>query len=246
VRAVAQVRGGELIYLVGSPAVVAAKAAATTVPIVFTMGEDPISLGLVASLNRPGGNITGVAYLSSTLVAKRLEHLHDLVPQVAAVAALINPKMPHAEISTGDVQDAARKLGLQIYILHASSADELDKAFATLAQLKAGALLITPDGVFNTNANQIAVLAARYGIPASHEFRIFPNAGGLMSYGANTNEGARLAGVYAGRIVMGEKPADLPIVQPTKFEMVINLKTARALGITVPPTLLVSATEVIE
>jgi putative tryptophan/tyrosine transport system substrate-binding protein len=235
-----------VIATTGAAPVVAAKAATSTIPIVFAMGEDPVALGLVASFNRPGGNVTGVAFLSSTVVAKRLEQLRELVPQATVVAALVNPKNPNAEISTKDAQDAARRLGLEIHILNASTADELDTAFATLAQLKAGALLIAPDGVFIINANQIAVLAARYGIPASHEFRTFPAAGGLISYGANARDGTRLAGIYVGRILKGEKPADLPVVQPTQFELVINLKTARALGITVPHTLLVAATEVIE
>jgi putative tryptophan/tyrosine transport system substrate-binding protein len=235
-----------VIATTGAAPVVAAKAATSTIPIVFAMGEDPVALGLVTSFNRPGGNVTGVAFLSSTVVAKRLEQLHELVPQATVVAALVNPKNPNAEISTKDAQDAARKLGVEIHILNASTADELDTAFATLAQLKAGALLIAPDGVFIVNANQIAVLAARYGIPASHEFRTFPAAGGLLSYGASARDGTRLAGIYVGRILKGEKPADLPVVQPTQFELVINLKTARALGIIVPQTLLVAATEVIE
>ena len=235
-----------VIVASGAPSAVAAKAATVTIPIVFAMGEDPVSFGLVASMNRPGGNITGVAYLNSAVVPKRLELLHELVPQVTVFAALVNPKSPNAEISTKDAQDAARTLGLQIHIVKASTADELDTAFATLAQFKAGALLIAPDGLFITNANQIAVLAARYGIPASHEFRVFPAAGGLMSYGGSNVEGLRQVGIYAGRILKGEKPGDLPVVQPTKFELVINLKTARVLGITVPPTLRVAATEVIE
>jgi putative tryptophan/tyrosine transport system substrate-binding protein len=230
----------------GAAPAVAAKAATSTIPIVFFMGEDPVALGLVATFNRPGGNVTGVAFLSSTVVAKRLEQLHELVPRATVIAALVNPKNPNAEISTKDAQGAARRLGLQIHILSASSADELDTAFARLGQLKAGALLIAPDGVFIVNANQIAVLAARYGIPASHEFRTFPEAGGLLSYGASARDGSRLAGVYVGRILKGEKPADLPVIQPTQFELVINLKTARALGITVPETLLATADEVIQ
>jgi putative ABC transport system substrate-binding protein len=230
----------------GDNPAVAAKAATSTIPIVFSMGEDPVALGLVASFNRPGGNVTGVAFLSSTVMAKRLEQLHELVPQATVVAALVNPKNPNAEISTKDAQDAARGLGLEIHILNASTADELDTVFATLARLKVGALLIAPDGMFIFNANQIAVLSARYGIPASHEFRSFPAAGGLLSYGASGRDGSRLAGAYVGRILKGEKPGDLPVVQPTQFELVINLKTARALGITVPQTLLVAATEVIE
>jgi len=235
-----------VIAVAGIAGALAAKAATTSIPIVFGMGEDPVSFGLVASMNRPGGNITGISYSNSAIVPKRLELLRELVPQVQVFAALINPKSPNADISTRDTQDAASKLGLQIHILRASTADELDKAFATLVQVKAGALLIAPDGLFITNATQIAVLAARYGIPASHEFRSFPVAGGLMSYGGSNVDGWRQLGLYAGRILKGEKPADLPILQPTKFELVINLKTARALGITVPPTLLVAADEVIE
>jgi putative tryptophan/tyrosine transport system substrate-binding protein len=230
----------------GAVPAVAAKAATTTIPIVFNMGEDPVSLGLVASLNRPGGNITGIAFLNSAVVPKRLEMLSELVPKVKTFAALINPKSPNAEISTKDVLDAARTLGLQIHVLHASSAGEIDTAFERLVQLKAGALLLAPDGIFNANVAQIAVLAARHAIATSHEFRLFPVAGGLMSYGGSNIEGSRQAALYVARILKGEKPADLPIIQPTKFDLVINLKTARALGITVPPTLLVSATEVIE
>jgi len=190
-----------VIATTGLTSALAAKAATTTIPVVFSMGEDPVSLGLVTSFNRPGGNITGVALLGSAVMAKRLEQLHELVPEAAVVAALVNPKNPNAEISTKDAQDAARKLGLAMHILSASTADELDTVFATLALLKAAALLIAPDGVFVTNANQIAVLAARYGIPASHEFRAFPDAGGLISYGGNAKDGARLAGVYVGRIL---------------------------------------------
>jgi putative ABC transport system substrate-binding protein len=235
-----------VILATGSATAVAAKAATTTIPIVFAMGEDPISLGLVQSFNRPGGNITGVAYLNSAVVPKRLELLHEMVPQMRVVATLINPKNPNAQISTNDAQVAARALGLEIHVLNASTENEIDTAFERLVEVKAGALLIGPDGLFINNASQIAVLAARHGIAASHEFRVFPEVGGLMSYGGSGVDGQRQAGIYVGRILQGEKAGDLPIVQPTQFELVINLKTARALGLTVPATLRVAATEVIE
>jgi putative ABC transport system substrate-binding protein len=236
----------EVIVALGAATAVAAKAATTTIPIVFAMGEDPVSLGLVQSLNRPGGNVTGIAYLNSTVVPKRLELLHEVAPQVRVIAVLINPKNPNAQISSKDTQDAARTLGLQMHILNASTTIEIDTAFERLLELKVGALLIAPDGLFIDNASQIAVLAARHGIAASHEFRAFPEVGGLMSYGGSNLDGTRHAGMYVARILKGERPGDLPVLQPTEFEFVINLKTARALGFTVPPALRALATEVIE
>jgi putative ABC transport system substrate-binding protein len=235
-----------VIIALGVAASVAAKGATTTVPVVFYMGEDPVSLGLVPSLNRPSGNLTGVATLSSAVMAKRLEQLHEFAPRAGMFAALINPKNPYAAISTKEAKDAARALAKDIEIVHAGSDDELEPAFATLSQAKADALLIAPDGLFIFRAAQVAALAVRYAIPASHERRAFPDAGGLMSYGASQTDGMRLAGSLGGRILKGEKPADLPVLRATKFEFVINLKTAKALGLDVPPTLLALADEVIE
>ena len=235
-----------VILAIGAIVAVAAKQAATTIPIVFYMGEDPVSLRLIPSFNRPGSNMTGVATLSSEVMAKRLEFLRELAPRADAFAVLINPKNPNAANSTKEAQDAARTLGKDIHVVHASSESEIDQAFATLAQRKVGALLIAPDGLFVVRAAQIAALSSRHAIPASHERRAFPEAGGLMSYGASQEDGMRLAGVFAGRILKGEKPADMPVMQPTKFELVINVKTAKAFGLTVPQTLLVAADDVIE
>src|SRR5262249_31134569 len=239
-------RKPRVIIALGVAATVAARTATASIPIVFYMGEDPVNLGLVPSLNRPGSNLTGVATLSSAVMAKRLELLNEIAPRAAVFAVLINPKNPYAPISTKEAQDAARALGKEIRVVHASSADELDTVFATLSQVKADALLIAPDGLFIIRAAQVAALSVSYRLPASHERRAFPDAGGLMSYGASQVDGIRLAGVYTGRILKGEKPADMPVMQPTKFEFVINLKTARALGLTVPATLLSTADELIE
>jgi putative ABC transport system substrate-binding protein len=235
-----------VITALGVAATVAAKRTTTTIPVVFYMGEDPVSLGLIASFNRPGGNITGVATLSSAVMAKRLQLLQEIAPRADVFAALINPKNPSAAISTKEAQDAALALGKNIHIAHASTESELEPAFATIAQLRVGGLLIAPDGLFVAFATQVAKLSLRYAIPASHERRAFPNAGGLMSYGASQADGIRLAGVYTGRILKGEKTADLPVQQSTKFELVINLRTAKALGLEVPDKLLALADEVIE
>jgi putative ABC transport system substrate-binding protein len=218
----------------------------TATPVVFYMGEDPVSLGIVQSFNRPGGNLTGVATLSSAVMAKRLELLRELAPRAGVFAALINPKNPSAEISVREATEAARRLGKDIHFVYASNPEEIDQAFLKLVGLKADALLIAPDGLFIFRAAQVAGLAARYQIPASHERRAFPSAGGLMSYGANQADGVRLAATYVGRVLKGEKPAEMPELQPTKFEMVINLKAAKALGLAVPQSLQVAADEVIE
>jgi putative ABC transport system substrate-binding protein len=235
-----------VIAAIGAPALVPAKAATATIPIVFYIGEDPIELGVVSSFNRPGGNITGVAYLGSALLAKRLELLRELVPNDAAIAVLVDPKNPNAEISARDAQGTGRMLGQQIRILNASTETELATVFATLVPLRIGALLIAPDNLFNAQVPRIAALAVQYAIPASHQQRTFPAAGGLMSYGASQIEGLRQTGVYTSRILKGEKPSDLPVMQPTKFELVLNLKAAKALGLTVPASLLAVADEVIE
>jgi putative ABC transport system substrate-binding protein len=235
-----------LIYAGDNAAAVAAKAANTTIPIVFRIGADPVNLGLVASLNRPGGNITGVSFLSTTTVAIRMQMLHEAVPNAAVIGALINPSNPNAEPNTLETQEAARKLGLDLHVLHASSDQDIDAAFATLVQRRAGALAIDGDVFFAGRIVQLASLSARRAMPAIYPSRDFPDAGGLMSYGASNTDADRLAGVYVGRVLKGAKPADLPVQQAVKVELIINLKTAKALGITFPETLLGRANGVIE
>ena len=230
----------------GSPAALAAKAATATIPIVFTSGDDPIRAGLVASINRPGGNVTGVYELFTGLEAKRLGLLRELVRQANVIVALVNPNLKDAEYQSRDLQAAARTLGQQIHIINASSERELDTAFATISQLRAEALIVSADPFFIVRREQIVALAARYAMPAIYIVREFAASGGLMSYGPNLGDGYRQAGIYTGRVLKGDKPADLPVVQSTKFELVINLQTARALGIEVPPALRSIADEVIE
>ena len=228
-------------------AAIAAKAASATVPIVFYGGTDPVSMGLVASLSRPGGNVTGVANLTVELAAKRLELLHELVPTATIIAALVNPTSPAlAEPETRDLQAAARTLGLTLHVLHASSDQEIDTAFMTLVQLRAGALVIGADPYFNSRSEQLAVLTLRYAIPAIYQYREFALSGGLASLGTTVADTYRPLGVYTGRILKREKPADLPIQQGTKVELLLNLKTAKALGITVPLPLSGRADEIIE
>jgi putative ABC transport system substrate-binding protein len=225
----------------------AAKAASTTVPIVFYVGSDPVSTGLVPSLSRPGGNVTGVANLNVELAAKRLERLHELVPTATIIGALANPTdLPITEPETRDLQAAARTLGLTLHVLHASSEQEIDTAFMSLVQLRAGALVIVSDPYFNSRSEQLAALTLRNAIPAIYQYREFVLFGGLVSLGAPVADTFRPLGVYAGRILKGEKPGDLPVQQATKVELIINLKTAKTLGITVPNTLTGRADEVIE
>ena len=224
----------------------AAKAATATIPIVFGIGADPVELGLVASLNRPGGNLTGAVRLSSELEPKRLELLHQLVPAASTIALLINPNNPNAALLTKELQAAARTFGLSLLVLQASADRDLDAAFATMARLRAEGLLISPDPYFIQQSPRIASLALRQAIPAMFQYREFAAAGGLISYAGNRTESYRLVGAYAGRILKGEKPADLPVQRARMVELIVNLKTARALGISVPRSVLAGADEVIE
>ncbi len=235
-----------VIAATGTPAAVAAKAATATIPIVFDTAGDPVKLGLVASLNRPGRNLTGVTVLNSELVSKRLGLLHDLIPTATIIGLLVNPTDPRAETQTRDMQEAAHSLGLQIHILNASTEREIDTAFAGLVQLRADALIVGTGDLFFNRPQHLAALAARQRVPAIYQLRDFAVAGGLISYGASLTDAYRLDGIYTGRVLKGEKPADLPVVQPTKFELVINLKTANALGLAIPPGVLAIADEVIE
>jgi putative tryptophan/tyrosine transport system substrate-binding protein len=237
-----------VIAATSTPAALAAKAATSTVPIVFTTGVDPVELGLVASLNRPGGNVTGVTNLNVEVGPKRLELAHELFPGATTLALLVNPTNPLTATVSKDLQAVADALGVRLHVLHASSEADFEAAFATAAQLRAAALVISgADPVFGSHAAQLGALALRHSVPAIYQFREFAAAGGLMSYGGYTTDTYRLGGVYTGRILKGEKPADLPVVQfSTKVELILNLKTARALGITVPLPLSGRADEVIE
>jgi putative tryptophan/tyrosine transport system substrate-binding protein len=232
---------------ISRPAAIAAKAATATIPIVFGVGEDPVKLGLVASLARPGGNATGINFFGQEVDVKRLGLLHELVPKAVRVAVLVNPaNASNAETTLREVQKAARAIGLQIHVLNASTSREIDAAFATLARERTEALFVASESFFASHRVQFATLTARDRIPAAHGDRDTVAVGGLMSYGTNFADTLRQVGVYTGNILKGVKPADLPVVQSTKFELVINLKTAKALGLTIPETLLATADEVIQ
>ena len=235
------------VIVANTPGVQAVKAATTTIPIVFTTGGDPMQLGLVASLSRPGGNVTGVTTLNVEVTPKRLELAHELLPTATIIAALVNPTNPNTEIELRGMHAAARALGLQLHVLHASSERDFAAVFAALPQLRAGVLVISGTDTFLISRNeQLAALTIRHAVPTIFQFREFIAAGGLMSYGGSITDSYRQAGIYAGRILKGEKPADLPVQQSAKVELMINLKTAKALGLTMPTALLVRADEVIE
>src|SRR5215472_4251354 len=228
------------------PAARAAKSATSTIPVVFAVGTDPVGDRLVGSLARPGGNLTGVTFIMTELLPKRLELLSELVPQAGVIALLVNPNNANAEAQTRDAREAARVKGVQLHILKAGSESEIDAAFATLVQGQAGALVVGADGFFFARRDQLVALGSHHAVPAIYDVREYAASGGLISYGASLTAAYREAGIYAARILKGEKPADLPVQQPTKFELVINMKTAKALGLAVPQTISARADEIIE
>jgi len=235
-----------IVTIGGTNAALAAKSATSTIPIVFTSVSDPVGAGLVANLARPGGNITGFSNITNELMPKRLELLSELVPQAGAIALLVNPANPNSEPLIRDMQEAARAKGVQLQILKAGTGSEIDAAFAALVQLHAGALLVHEDAFLMSQREQLLALASRHTVPAIYATRQLVASGGLISYGPDENDVRRQAGIYAGKILKGEKPADLPVQRPTKFELVINLKAAKTLGLTVPQSILARADEVIE
>jgi putative ABC transport system substrate-binding protein len=230
----------------GTSTALAAKSATSTIPIVFRIGADPVADGLVASFARPGGNVTGVSLLSEELTAKRLELLSELVPRAGVIALLVNPNIPGTERMIGDMQEAARAKGVRLHILKASTESEIDTAFTSLVEMHAVALLVGADPFLTGRREQLVALAARHAVPAIYAWREFAASGGLISYGSSNTAAFRHLGTYAGKILKGAKPADLPVQQPTTFELVVNLKTAKALGLAVPPSVLARADEVIE
>ena len=235
-----------VIYASTLSAALAAKAATATIPIVFSIGGDPIEAGLVTSMSRPTGNLTGATIFLGELLPKRLELLRELVPSATLIGVLLNPNNPNSEARSRDVQEAARTIGQRILLLQAGNERDFVSAFSTLVQQRAGALVVSDDPLLSVHSEQIIALAARHALPTIYFFRLDTVNGGMMSYGVNIDDQYRQAGTYVGRILKGEKPADLPVLQPTKFDLVINLKTAKSLGLTVPPTLLARADEVIE
>jgi putative ABC transport system substrate-binding protein len=235
-----------IVAMGGNTAAVAAKSATATIPIVFTIGTDPVKSGLVASLNRPGGNITGVSFLINALIAKQFEVLHEAVPKTTLIGLLVNPTNANAERDTENVLAAAELVGQKLAVVQAHTNSELETAFVTLVQQRAGALVICPDPFFTNHRDKLVPLAARQKVPAIYPLREFAATGGLMSYGTSLTEANSIVGRYVGRILKGEKPADLPVQQSTKVELIINLKTAKAMGLNIPPTLLARADEVIE
>jgi putative ABC transport system substrate-binding protein len=237
---------GAIIAMQSTTAPLAAKAATSTIPIVFSIGADPVKLGLVASLNRPGGNITGATFLVNSLAAKRLELLSEMVPKGSTIGLFVNPNNPAAKSETADVEAAARTLGLSLFAQNASSAQEIDKGFAAFVDKRVAGITFAADAVYNARRAQLIALAQRHKVPAVYFYRAFAEDGGLMSYGGFDTDAYRLAGVYAGRVLKGEKPADLPVQQVTKIELVVNLKTAKAQALTLPGTLLARADGVIE
>ncbi len=235
------------ILAVGGPAsALAAKQATSTVPVVFVAGADPVQLGLIASLNHPGGNVTGIHIFSAPLEPKKLEFLHEVVPKAHILCALVNPTSPSAAIVSKQLEDAARAMGLQLNIAHANTEQELDAVFADWPKRHADGLLVTSDAFFDSQRERIVALSTQHSVTGIYPWREYVVAGGLMSYGSSLPDAYRQAGIYAGRILNGEKPADLPVTQPTKFELVLNLKTAKARGVSIPPTMLATADEVIE
>jgi putative tryptophan/tyrosine transport system substrate-binding protein len=234
------------VIAANSQATVAAKAATSTIPIVFITGADPVQVGFITSLRRPGGNLTGVTSLDTELGGKRLQMLHELLPDARTIAALVNPTFPGSDVQTADLQAAASGLGLRLHVLHASTAADIDAVIANVVLLQAKGLVIANDPFFNSWSEQLGALALRHGVPAIYEFHPFVAAGGLMSYGGSITDLYRLVGTYTGRVLKGEKPAELPVQQATKVELIINLKAAKALGLEVPTALLVRANEVIE
>jgi putative ABC transport system substrate-binding protein len=240
------VRQQVTVIMLGTMSALSAKAVTTTIPIVFAIGSDPVKAGLVASLNRPGGNVTGVTFLSNVLAAKRLGLLCELVPGITAVGDLVNPTNPNSVVETNDMQTAARSLGMHLRIVNASTEREIEAAFANFAEQRVKALIVTADAFFSGRRDQLVSLAARHALPTMYWLREFATDGGLMSYGTSITDAFRAAGVYAGRVLKGERPADLPVVQSTKFELVINLKTAKALGMAIPSGVLAIADEVVE